>query len=51
MMKIAGLVAAILAAWQFWNHEWLAGTAWVVAAATLVFAGYWWASARSGWRG
>jgi hypothetical protein len=51
MMKIAGLVAAVFAAWHFWDREWFSGALWVLAAAALLLAGMWWRSARAAWRG
>jgi hypothetical protein len=51
MLKVAGLVAAILAVWYGIDREWIPAAAWVAAAVTLTLAEVWWRSARSAWRG
>ncbi len=50
MLKFAGLFAAVLAAWHFYDHEWLAGILWVLAMLALTAGDLWWKAARSAWR-
>jgi hypothetical protein len=51
MMKIAGLIAAVLAAWHLWSGEYLSAGLWVLAVLCLTLGELWWRSARSAWRG